>query len=474
MKRKLLPLIGGLMLVLAAATAAADTITLKDGRVIQGHFTREGDSYSIQPDQGKAFKVPVTDLAGVVLGTDETPQQVADDRLQYALYLSSRETDISKAIQDIQAYLQQNANSPDAKTAQATLAQYVLDQAQGYVKFGNQWMSPADAKAAQTQVASMISNAVKQYRGGNLTQAQSEAQQVLAIDATNTDAHIIIGAVLFARNDPQDALAQFNTILESDPKNVIALNDAGAASFKNVLQLHALIDYQAALDLASGNRLLLDNIASALILYQGDENNTTYAMLKASFAAADGQVQGVMAQQGLYRAEAVWATSDEKAGVDAEYQSFQQEKQTDQSNYNSAESSVAGINNEINSANQEIRQVEQSISQLEAQENQYQIQIGPDGSITQTQSVDNSCAIDAANQQISQLQQQIGQLQDQAEQYQAQIDDAQEDMNRLNQAQWTLTFSGSQLMMLPGDLTNVPPPAPLRLPIQVLKPPVEN
>ncbi|HMD53279.1 MAG TPA: tetratricopeptide repeat protein [Phycisphaerae bacterium] len=458
MKRKLLPSLAALVLSLIAASTRADTITLKDGRIIEGQLVRQGNNFLIQPDQGASFTVPVSDLAGIVLGGTGAVQRTADSRWQLTLDQISQETDLSNIIRDVQACMKQYPDSADIKQMQAVIAQYVEYQAQGYIKFAGKWMSPADAQTEQSNIQEMIADTITMDRGGSPARAQAEARKVLAIDPTNTDAQIVVGVTLFEQNDPQDALAQFNTVLERDPNNVIALNDAAVASYRS-LPLHAFLEYQLALNQVSTNRLLLDNIASALIDYQGDQPNLLYMKLQGPFTAADLQMQSVMAQQGLYRAEAIWVPSDQKAQVDAIYQQFQQQKNALQANYNAVQGDIANVNSQLNATSQQMNQLQQLVGQLEAQEQTVQYQTGTDGTLDPVPSVDNSGIIDADNDQISQLQQQQQGLLAQRNQDQIQIQNIQNAARVLMQSEPSMVFSGKQSMMLPGDVNNVPPPS---------------
>jgi hypothetical protein len=456
MKRTLVLLVGAILLLLSAA-AQAETITLTDGRVIQGQLTRQGDQFLIQPDQGASFLVPVSDLASISLSGPANPQQDAIDKWQYTQYLISRQADLAQIISMLQNYIKQYPDSPNLKDAQAALAQYQYDQAQGYVKFSGKWMAQADVKALQDQIQALIADAIKSFRAGALVQAQSDAQKVLAIDSTNNDAMIVVGVAQYRLNNMSNALQQFNQVLNQSPNNVIALNDTAVVLYQlNVnTQPRALAQYQTALNLASGNRLLLDNIAAALQDYQGDTTTFIYKNMAKSFTAADQQMQVVMGKQGLYRFASTWVNADQRRQLDAQMQAYQRQKNVIQASYDNAQNILNGLNNQLANISQNITQMQQTIQQL-----QTPVYLGGSGQ-SFYQNNNNQVLIAQDQQQLAQMQQQQQQLQTQQIQCQTQIQSIQIAAKQLIKSGQAQGFNGIQLMMLPGDLTNVPLPLPL-------------
>ncbi|HTV49356.1 MAG TPA: hypothetical protein VMG59_13040 [Phycisphaerae bacterium] len=453
-------LLAGVLFFLTADIAGAETITLQDGRVIQGQLTRQGDDFLIQPDQGSAFTVPVSDVVSISLSGPTNPQQDAIDQWQYLQSQIPQQNDLGQIVTMLQGYIKQYPQSPNLSDAQKILSEYVLDEAQGYVKFGGKWMSSTDAEAMQKQLDAMIVDAVKQFRSGELIQSQTEAQKVLAADHGYADALIIIGVVQFRQNNLQNALIQFNTVLQKDPNNVIALNDAAIVYYQlNVnTQPRALGQYQTALNQAAGNRLLLDNIAAALQSYQGDTQTILYTNLSKSFAIADQQMQIIMAKQGLYRSGAVWVSSAQKKQLDAQQEVFNTQKQALQASYDAALNSLQGINNQLSNLSTQISQLQQQIQQL----SQPTYVGGATGGAWVT-TANNQALVSQDTQQLAILQQQQQQLQTQKVQCQTQIQSIQVAAQRLMQSEASGGLSGEQIMMLPGDLTNVPPPLPASL-----------
>jgi tetratricopeptide (TPR) repeat protein len=447
----LIPLAGVLLLSVLAGSAMADTITLKDGRVIQGHLTRQGAVFLIQPDQGAAFTAPVSDLEGIVLGGPMTPQQVAQNQWQVTLYQISQESDLEKIVSIIQVYMKQYPDAPDLKDVQAALAQYVQYQAMGYVKFADQWMAPVDRDKLKTQAQTQLNDATKAYESGFLTQAQSDVQQALTDDPTNTDAMIVKGAIEFRLNRLQDALTVFNKALNTDPNNVVALNDAAIASYQTNLQPHALMEYHEVLNQAADNRTLLDNIASALINYQGDQTNPLYKNLQASYNAADQKMQTIMAQQGLYRFAASWIDAEQKSQLEVQEQEFQQKKLALQTSYDNVVSQLQSAINTYNDAVQALPNLQTQLNDAESAEED-DLSNNP---FADTTSDEN--AIANAQAAVSQAQAVIQQFPDVQSTFQTQMNNMRSEAQVLMQGDPARNYNGTQIIMLPGDLNNVPP-----------------
>ncbi|HTV49353.1 MAG TPA: hypothetical protein VMG59_13025 [Phycisphaerae bacterium] len=451
MKHNLIPILGALVLGLATATAVADSITLKDGRVIQGQLMREGNNFRIQPDQGKAFKVPVSDVVSVVLGAPPTTQQAAGDQWQATLYEISQQSDLPAIIADIQAYMKQYPDSPDNESVGATLAQYEQYQAQGYIKFADKWMTPADRDKLKVQAQSQLSDAIGAYQKGDMTQAQSGALAAQMLDPTNVNSMIVAGAAEFRLNEFQNALTEFNKALALDPNNVAALNDSAVASYRTNLQPHALLVYQSAINRSGGNRMLLDNIASALINYQGDQTNPLFINLQASFTNADQQMQTIMAQQGLYRFAASWITADQRDQLNAQEQQFQQKKLALQTSYDDV---VQQLQQATSAYNDAVNTLPGLQSQLNQDENaEYDAE--SDNPFVDTSSYDQAIADDQSA--ISQAQATINRFPDVRAKFETQMNSMQNEAQVLMQQDPAKRYNGTQVMMMPGDVSNIQP-----------------
>ncbi|HMD53280.1 MAG TPA: hypothetical protein VKJ65_01870, partial [Phycisphaerae bacterium] len=429
-----------------------------------------------QPQQGAAFSVPASDVVNVALGTPKDPQQIAADQWEYTQFVISQQNDLSQIISTIQTYLKSYPDSPRSKEAQVLLAQYKQYQANGYVKFAGNWVTAADADKLQNQIQALMDAGIQSIHANAPAQAVDQAQQAMAIDPQSTDAMILSGVAEYSLGKQQMALTWFNKVLKEDSQNVIALNDTAVTSFalSEDLQPRALVCYQKALDLASGNRMLLDNIAAALNDYQGDTTRYLYKDLLKSFNAADQQMQVIMSQQGLYRFGGTWVSAAQKDQLQSQALAYEQQKTSLQANYDIAVVVLQGISAQLNIVDQQISVLNQSIAPLQAQINNGQTySIGPYGWW-----YDNTFySVTLLNQYLSELtqaQQMQVQLLTQQIQYQAQIKNIQGAAEKMIQAGQAMGYNGVQVMLLPGDLTNVPPPLPLSAPAQALGPPAAN
>jgi tetratricopeptide (TPR) repeat protein len=469
-------LAGLFFLLLSAGSAPADTITLKDGQVIQGQLVRQGDSFLVQPDQGADFAIPISDVGKIVLSRSKNPQQEAIDQWEYIQFTITQQNDLPQIISTIQTYLKKYPNSPKLNDAQALLMQYTRYKAQSYIKYGGNWMTPNECNEAQQQVQTLVNGSIKSIHAGAPAQALDEARKALVINPGDGDAMIIAGVAEYSQGHRQDALTWFNKLLNQDPQNIIALNDAGVVSFAlNInLQPRALVCYQTALNLASGNRMLLDNVAAALEDYQGNTSSFLYKKLVQSFNSADQQMQVIMAQQGLYRFGGTWVNAVQKNQLDSQRMAYELQKNTLEANYDIALVVLQGISAQLNIVDQQINLLNQSIAPLQTQINNGQTySIGPYGWY-----YDNTAgSVALLNEYLSELtqaQQTQVQLLTQQIQYQAQIKNIQSAAQQLIQAGEAMGFNGVQAMMLPGDLINVPPPLPLSMLGQLRNPPPGN
>ncbi|HTV49355.1 MAG TPA: hypothetical protein VMG59_13035 [Phycisphaerae bacterium] len=463
----------------SAYVVCAETITLQDGRVIQGQLTRQPSGlFLVQPDEGASFSIPTSDIVKIAMGAPKDPQQIAVDQWEYTQFIISQQTNLATIISSIQDYLQKYPDSPNAKDAAALLSQFQKYQTDGYVKFGDKWVTPVERGDLANQVQTLVDGAIQSIHTSAPVQAMDQAQKILAIDPDNMDAMILAGVSEYSLGRQQDALTWFNKVLKSDPQNVIALNDAAVTSFAvNVqFQPRALACYQTALNLASGNRMLLDNVAAALNDFQGDTSGFLYKNLLNSFNGADQQMQAIMSQQGLYRFGGSWVSAEQKSQLEAKSEAYKQEKTTLQANYDIALVVLQGIDEQLGIVNRQISLLNESVTSLQSQINNgqnYNYYFGPYGWYYDNTG-GNVALLNQYLSELNQAQQLQVQLRTQQIQYQAQVKNIQDAAQQFIQQGDALGYNGIQVMMLPGDLQNVPPPLPLTSPGQVLNPQAGN
>ena len=81
-----------------------------------------------------------------------------------------------------------------------------------------------------------------------------------------TDAHMGLGRIYLAKHKPNQALAEFQAVIATDPKNLRALNGAGIAFDMLGRSQEAQQSYRATLAIKSDDRAARNNLGLSLAL----------------------------------------------------------------------------------------------------------------------------------------------------------------------------------------------------------------
>ncbi len=453
MKARFLSL-AGVLIALASLPLHADTITLTDGRVIQGHLDRHGNNYIITPDQGPVFEVPVKDLAGIELGGPATPAADAKNAFSALQYHISRQNSLDAIIQSITAFQTRYPHFALLARAQAELIQYKQYKSLGFIRFAGNWMAPAAAQALAARSAAQARAALLDYQAGKYNAARTAAAAALKIDPADIRARIILGALDYRADNLPAAAHQFSAVLKANPKNVIALNDMAITVYHQRQQPRALVDYHKALNINSGNRLLLDNIFIALNHYTGNHAAFLYQNLSRNFTQADIKMQTRMARHGLYRMAATWVPLAVYKKFSVEMALYEKRKDALQAQYDSARLYLRGVQQQIQRLIAQINSLNTSIGYLQVEQNYSYLQTG-------YMDLNYQALMSGYMAQLSEAQAQRTKLQGREISTLTAIKQMRLQAKLLEKSAPAKALMVHQRMMLPGDLTHVPPPVPL-------------
>ena len=448
--------LAGVLIALAASALHADTITLTNGRVIQGHLDRRGNKYVITPNHGSVFEVPVKDLAGIELGGPASPATAAKNAFSALQYNIGRQTNLNAIIKSISDYIAHYGHGAFVKKAQAELIQYKQYRSLGFVRFAGKWMAAGQVKAFEAQATAKMKTALTQYKAGKFEAARAPAEAALKINPSDSKALIILGALDYRAGKLPDAARHFSAVLAKSPKDVIANNDLAVTVYHQRQQPRALVYYRKALNLDSGNRLLLDNIFIALHHYSGNHVAMLYQNLHNMFTQADAKMQAAMARKGLYRLGAAWVPTAMHKRMAIEMAGYEKQKKALQAQYDSARVYLHGVEQQIQQLVAQINSLNASISYLQVAQNYSYMQTGfVDLNYQALMSGDMAQLTAAQGQRIK--------LQGRATATITALKQMRLQAKLLQQSAPARALRVHQRIMLPGDLTHVPPPAPLKV-----------
>ncbi len=446
--------LAGVLITMAASALHADTITLTDGRVIQGHLDRSGNKYVITPNHGLAFTVPVKDLAGIELGGPATPATDAKNAFSALQYHIGRQTSLKTIIKSISYFIAHYGHSAFLNKAQTELIQYQQYRSLGFVRFAGKWMAAQQVKTLQAQSRAKMEAALTQYKTGKFERSHALAQAALKINPGDRDALIILGALDYRTGNLAGAARHFSAILANNPGDVIADNDLAITVYHQRQQPRALIYYRKALNRDSSNRLLLDNIFIALDHYSGNHVAMLYQNVHHLFTQADEKMQTAMARKGLYRIGAAWVPAAIHKRMAIQMAAYEKQKTALQAQYDSARLYLHGVEQQIQQLVTQMNSINASIGYLQVEQSYSYMQTG-------FVDLNYQALMSGYMAQLAEVQAQKATLQSKEISTLTVLKQMRLQAKLLEKSAPARAFTVHQRMMLPGDLTHVPPPAAL-------------
>ncbi len=438
------------------AIAPADIITLKNGRIVDGRLYRQNNHFLIKPVSGGIMVVGLGDVASVELQTARNPAEKARQAWQFLRVQINRKKNVGQIIVLITAYLKTYPHSPLRAQAEKTLSRFQKYQTDGFVRFSGRWVSLKTRAELMAKCRWITQMARKLLRDGKIIQAVGKSRQALAINPAYTNALIIGGVAERRLGNMPGATRLFRAVLAAHPRNTIALNDLAIVRFDQREQPAALRQYQKAIILAAGNRLLLDNISAALRAYRGSRRAILYRRLQRTFALADRQMRIRMAKKGLYRFGNTWVNARARAYLNRKSRAYRRRKESLVAHYKTAQI-------ELQSVNTQLRQIKRRIAALINTINYSEF----DQEALFMQGVmiflPNEAMLSSDTAALTQAQSQQVKLRTQRVRIQANIQNIRLAAAALTRKEPTAMRTDIQRMMLPGDLKNVPPPLPLAI-----------
>ncbi len=443
--------VAAVAVILGAAAAGADTISLKDGRTVQGQFFRQGNHYVIQPYSGSPFSVSIGDVTGIVLGPSPHSKEAKGHHWNVLHYKISRSANLPNIISGLRRFIRKYPHSPSLPRARKALIKYRQYQKLNLVKFSGHWMSASTLAKLKRQSDQKLRAALAAFDQGLIAKSLLMTRGAIKTYPESADAWVVAGVIEARLNRLQAALRDFTNATKLAPEKIAALTDAAVVNYKIHRQPRALLLYTHALTFDSGNRLLLDNVYAALRKYRRDRKNPLYRNLAAIFTTADVAMEARMAKQGLYRVGGTWVNAKAHKKLAARLAVFKQQKNIVQANYDSTVLALKSVNAQLRQTNIQIANLQTLINSLQIEQGALSYQTGYID--LNAQSALNLNIANLAQAQARQMK-----LQNQRIAILAGLENIRLQAKHLEKSGPGVALSGKQRMLLPRHFAPVPPP----------------
>ncbi len=361
-------LTAALLLSLAASTATGDVLVLIDGEQIVGEVRREHrngqDGYLVSIGNEQRF-IRLDRVRRHVIGRDtvEAPEPLGDAsedaiRLESLRRATAGLTDIDLTLKKYDAFLDDAMDAAVVIAANADRRQWELRQVGGFVKVGDDWMTPADRQTLLAAALARIDDA-RQAVSQDAADALPLVESLLADPLTQPAGAYLSGVVALQAGQLSTARQQFERVRAVNPTHAPTLVNLAVIQTQLGRPERATWFMAEAIAAASDRRSVLD--AAAELLNMLDEPRDRNAeKLAAVFAEHDKTMQQQLKEQGLYRYGGIW--------IDAERRKAIEEEQAE------VEAAVGELKSQYDTLAQEIRLIEREVSANEAAMRQIEIQ----------------------------------------------------------------------------------------------------
>lgn len=158
--------------------------------------------------------------------------------------------------------------TPESRAAaQARAREWVGMADQGLVRFGDRWVSPAEAQAAAAEATKVVDHALGLMRLGNGDLAEEELRKAARIDPESSRAHFVAGlAYALAVRNPTKAADQFTEAMRRSPDDPAILGNVAALEVLARRYTAVARHFRNALETAVDPGPVVENVAWAVKL----------------------------------------------------------------------------------------------------------------------------------------------------------------------------------------------------------------
>ncbi|MEM6315170.1 MAG: tetratricopeptide repeat protein [Planctomycetota bacterium] len=294
-------------------TASADVVVLRDGTELVGEIKRTRGGYDVTLADGTQRFVPDADVQTLRIGAGEATSDV-DVQLTNLRRSVEPLDDLALIIERYRDFL---ARHPDADAAREELALWEQWQAEGRVRFNDDWVTPDEQRRRATENLEAINEIRGLVKSGQSKQAMRLVRDRLRENPREVSSHYMLGLLQTRAGNLAAARRSFEEAAELAPGHAPTANNLAVVLVKQNQYPRALLFLGQALRDAPDTKSLLDNAAELLELTPADRRDTeVFAVVKKQFETQDAILGARLAQQGWHRFGSKWIDAEAFAEIE--------------------------------------------------------------------------------------------------------------------------------------------------------------
>jgi tetratricopeptide (TPR) repeat protein len=350
-------------IIALSATAGltwADTIVLKDGTVLGGVVKQVPNGYEIVNTEGKSTFVPKADVKSIKLSNDgKVTEQSAKERLASLRRSVEAESQIDRVLERYKQFIEMNKDTDASADAQKDIEQWEGRKAQGMVKVGTKWMTPAQRDDYLVATAKTSNEIADQIAAGDIAGATRRIAQGLEEDPNNISLAYLDGVLQLRRNRYNEAKRAFDIVIEQIPDHPPTLyNEAAIASHFKRWPV-AISTLEKVMTLEPNRPEILNGVAEFLrLLPETNKRSAAFDRFMLLYTAQERTLGAEMAKKGLYRFGSSWATQDKIDELNKKLAEFEVKKKAMQTDIDASQDRIRDLARQIDTINRQLEEVE--------------------------------------------------------------------------------------------------------------------
>jgi tetratricopeptide (TPR) repeat protein len=285
--------------------AAADTVRLKDGTLLEGSVRRSADGGWVVTSGAKSTSVTVDQIDSI----DVSPAAPATAMVRLASLRRATDNidDPKEAVVQYQRFVDQNRDPIATAEAKKDLDVWHDRVAKGATRVAGKWVLP-DERAKLIEQAAASADLARQYmKQGRTLEAAPLLAAAVAIDPQNVTAQYLTGLLAFDQEKLPVARKAFETVAAAIPNHAPTLTNLAVIQWRQKQYAAAMANFDAAMQAAPVNKSVLDDVAAALQQWpQGTAKPPVVIRAETRFHDQDAKLADRLAPLGLHRVGATW------------------------------------------------------------------------------------------------------------------------------------------------------------------------
>jgi len=214
---------------LIASLALGETLTLKDGTVLEGTVIKKGDVYWVKTRDGKTQEIPVADVAQVGSQSPGGTAPLGGDVFNATRRRAEACTNPTEAIAHWQKFIDANLDNSDLAAAESEMKKWQDFAEGGAEKIGGKWVGGEERKKILAKAQQLTREGFDLMQKDQTLQALKKLQEAAKVYPNSFQVNFLLGYLSMLQRKDDEAIKYFEQALRQRPNSPEALANIAIA-----------------------------------------------------------------------------------------------------------------------------------------------------------------------------------------------------------------------------------------------------